>query len=217
LKEVNAVELYTVEIVDDRQGGAKVKKTGRRPGESATREVILAVATRQFGERGYDATTIRGVAAEADVDPALVMHFFGSKTELFVAAVRWPFDPAEEIPKVIGAGPDGAGKRLVELFVRTWDAEDKRNPIVALLRAAMNQEAPARQLRDFVALELLAPLLAALGAEEPELRANLLASQLLGLGIARYVLAFEPIASLDPEAVVALVAPSVQVSLTGDL
>jgi AcrR family transcriptional regulator len=191
-----------------------MKKTGRRPGESATRAAILAVATRQFGERGYDATTIRGVAADADVDPALVMHFFGSKTELFVAAVRWPFDPAEEIPKVIGDAPEGAGRRLVELFVRTWDAEDKRNTIVALLRAAMNQEPAARQLRDFVALELLAPLLAALGVDRTDLRANLIASQLLGLGITRYVLGFEPIASLDPEAVVNLVAPSVQASLT---
>jgi Tetracyclin repressor-like, C-terminal domain len=145
------------------------------------------------------------------------MHFFGSRTELFVAAVQWPFDPAAEIPKVIGDGPEGAGRRLVELFVRTWDAEDKRNTIVALLRAAMNQEPAARQLRDFVALELLAPLLAALGVDRIDLRANLLATQLLGLGITRYVLAFEPIASLDPEAVVDLVAPSVQSSLTDDI
>jgi AcrR family transcriptional regulator len=194
-----------------------MRKTGRRPGETATREAILGVATRHFGVRGYDGTTIRGIAADADVDPALVMHFFGSKTELFVAAVQWPFDPAGEIPKVIGEGRDGAGRRLVELFVSTWDAEDKRNTIVALLRAAMNQEPAARQLRDFVALELLAPLLAALGVDRVDLRANLLASQLLGLGITRYVLAFEPIASLDPEAVVDLLAPSVQASLTGDL
>ena len=194
-----------------------MRKTGRRPGETATRAAILAVATRQFGDRGYDATTIRGVAAEADVDPALVMHFFGSKTELFVAAVDWPFDPAVEVPRVIGEDDDGVGRRLVELFVSTWDAEDKRNPIVALLRAAMNQEPAARQLRDFVELEILAPLLAALGSDRPELRANLVASQLLGLGIVRYVLGFEPFASLDAAAVVDLVSPSVQISLTGDL
>jgi AcrR family transcriptional regulator len=202
----------------DRKGGQTMRKTGRRPGETATREAILDVATRQFGSRGYDATTIRSIAAEAGVDPALVMHFFGSNTDLFVAAVNWPFDPAVEVPRVLDGDPEAIGRRLVELFVSTWDAEDKRNPIVALLRAAMNQEPAARQLRDFIELEILAPLLAALGPDRAEqLRANLVASQLLGLGIVRYVLAFEPIASLDAGAVVDLVAPSVQASLTGEL
>lgn len=194
-----------------------MKKAGRRPGETATRAAILEAAAAQFGSRGFDAATIRSIASEADVDPSLVMHFFGSKTDLFVAAIDWPFDPAEEVPRVVGGDPAGAGKRLVELFVATWDAEEKRNTIVALLRAAMNQEAAARQLREFIELEILAPLLAALGSDELELRANLVASHLLGLGITRYVLAFEPIASLDPEAVVELFAPSVQAALTGDL
>ncbi len=194
-----------------------MSKAGRRAGETTTQTAILDAATRQFGSRGFDAATIRSIASEAGVDPALVMHFFGSKSELFVAAVRWPFDPAEEIARVIGEGPGGAGRKLVELFVATWDAEDKRNTIVALLRAAMSQEPAGRQLRDFLALELLAPLLAALGSDRAELRANLVASQLLGLGITRYVLGFEPIASLDSEAVVELLAPSVQASLTGDL
>jgi AcrR family transcriptional regulator len=194
-----------------------MSKTGRRAGETETREAILGAATRQFGERGFDATTIRSVASEAGVDPALVMHFFGTKTELFVAAIDWPFDPADEVPRVLGDDPAGTGQRLVELFVSTWDAEEKRNTIVALLRAAMNQDAAARQLREFVELEILAPVLAALGSDRLELRANLVASQLLGLGITRYVLAFEPLASLDPEAVVDLFAPSVQASLTGEL
>lgn len=194
-----------------------MSKVGRRPGETATREAILGAATAQFGSLGFDAATIRSIASEAGVDPALVMHFFGSKTELFVAAIEWPFDPAEEVPRVIGDDPAGAGRRLVELFISTWDAEEKRNTIVALLRAAMNQDAAARQLREFIELEILDPLLAALGSDKLELRANLVASQLLGLGITRYVLAFEPIAGLDPEAVVELLAPSVQASLTGDL
>jgi len=192
-------------------------KIGRRPGETATKESILDAATRQFGAHGYDATTIRSVAAEAGVDPALVLHFFGSKIELFVSAVRWPFDPAAEVPRVIGGGDRGSGRRLVDLFVSTWDAEDRRNPIVALLQAAMNQEPAGRHLRDVVEREILVPLLTALGSDRIELRANLVASQLLGLGVARYVLGFEPIASLPAEAVIDLVSPSVQRSLTGQL
>jgi AcrR family transcriptional regulator len=194
-----------------------MSKTGRRAGESDTRQAILEAATAQFGSRGFDAATIRSIAAEAGVDPALVMHFFGSKNELFVAAIDWPFDPAEEVPRVIGADPAGTGKRLVELFVSTWDAEEKRNTIVALLRTAMNQDAAARQLREFIELEILAPVLAALGADQAELRSNLVASQLLGVGIVRHVLAFEPMASLPAPTVVDLVAPAIQRSLTGRL
>ena len=194
-----------------------MSKTGRRPGETATREAILAAATAQFGLQGFDATTIRAIAAEAGVDPALVMHFFGSKTKLFVAAIDWPFDPAEEVPRVIGGDRAGAGKRLVELFISTWDAEEKRNPIVALLRAAMNQDAAARQLREFIESEILVPVLAGLHADRAELRSNLVASQLLGVGMVRHVLAFEPLASLPGPAVVDLVAPAIQRSLTGRL
>ena len=194
-----------------------MSKIGRRPGETATREAILSAATAQFGSLGFDATTIRSIASEAGVDPSLVMHFFGSKTELFVAAIDWPFDPAEEVPRVVGDDPGGAGKRLAALFISTWDAEEKRNTIVALLRAAMNQDVAARQLREFIELEILSPLLAALGSDKLELRANLVASQLLGVGIVRYVLAFEPLASLPPAAVVDLISPSVQVSLTGEI
>src|SRR6201996_7943676 len=160
-----------------------MKKAGRRPGETDTRAAILEAAAAQFGSRGFDAATIRSIAAEADVDPALVMHFFGSKTELFVAAIDWPFDPAEEVPRVVGTDAGGAGRRRPELCSSTGDAAEKRNPTVALLRAAMNQGAAARQLREFIELEILAPLLAALGSDKLELRANLVASQLLGLGI----------------------------------
>jgi AcrR family transcriptional regulator len=178
-----------------------MSKVGRRPGETATRQSILEAAIAQFGSGGFDSTTIRSVASEAGVDPALVMHFFGSKTELFVAAIDWPFDPAAEVPRVVGDDP-------------TWDAKEKRNTIVALLRAAMNQDVAARRLREFLELEILAPVLAALGSDQPEARANLVASQLLGVGIVRYVLAFEPFASLPAPAVVDLVAPAVQRSLT---
>jgi AcrR family transcriptional regulator len=196
-----------------RRAAGETTKTGRRPGETATRAAILEAATAQFGSRGFDAATIRSIASEAGVDPALVMHFFGSKTDLFVAAIDWPFDPAEEVPRVVGDDQAGAGKRLVELFVSTWDADEKRNTIVALLRAAMNQDAAARQLREFIEIEILAPVLAALGSDQPELRANLVAVQLIGLGIVRHVLTFEPLASLPAPKVVDLVAPSVQRSL----
>ncbi|MCW2985428.1 MAG: TetR family transcriptional regulator [Conexibacter sp.] len=192
----------------------QIRRSGRRAGDSGTREAIAAAARRQFGRLGYDATTIRAVAEEAGVDPSLVLYFFGSKDKLFAACVQWPFDPAVELPHVIAAGTAGAGRRLVGLFLQTWDAEEGRNPIVALLRAAMSQETAQRELRTFLESQILRPLLAGLGCDQPDLRASLVASQLLGLGIARHVLRFEPLASLDAEQVIELVAPQITRSLT---
>src|SRR4051794_24071184 len=113
-------------------------RTGRRPGDSGTSQAILDAARRQFSERGYDATTIRSIAGEAGVDPALVMHFYGSKDALFTASIEWPFDPPEEIARIVAGPRRSVGERLTRLFVSTWDREAGRNPIVALLRAAMS-------------------------------------------------------------------------------
>lgn len=186
------------------------RKTGRRPGDSGSKAAIAEAARRRFGRFGYDGTTIRAVAEEAGVDPALVVYFFGSKEQLFAASIDWPFDPSTELPAVIAAGPQRAGHRLVELLLRTWDAEGGRNTMVALLRAAMSQEEAGRQLRTFLETQILRPLVTELGCDQPELRGSLVAAQLLGLAIARHVLKLEPLASLAPEQVVELVGPSVQ-------
>jgi AcrR family transcriptional regulator len=192
-------------------------KSGRRPGDSGSKDAIADAARGRFGRLGYDGTTIRAVAEEAGVDPSLVVYFFGSKEQLFAASVRWPFDPSKELPGVIGDRGAGAGPRLVRLFLETWDAEAGRNPIVALLRAAMSHELAERQLRTFLESQILDPLVTGLGCDQPRLRANLVASQLLGLGFARHILKFEPLASLDPEQVVDVVGPQVQRTLTEPL
>jgi AcrR family transcriptional regulator len=194
-----------------------MSRTGRRPGATRTKEAIAAAARRQFGDRGYAGTTVRSVAGEAGVDPALVMQFFGSKDGLFTASVRWPFDPATEVPSVIGDDPATVGRRLVALFVRTWDADSGRNPIVALLRAATLREPAERQLREFLERELLTPIVSALDSDEPALRTGVVASHLVGLGVARYILRFEPLASMAPARVVDLMSPAVQAALTGPL
>jgi AcrR family transcriptional regulator len=194
-----------------------MSRTGRRPGDNATRDAIADAARRQFGQRGYADTTIRSVASEAGVDPALVMHYFGSKDRLFSASVQWPFDPATEIDHVVRGGPQEAAQRLVTLFVKTWDAHRGRNPIVAQLRAAMSQQSAERQLRDFITHELLTPLVTALDCDQPEVRANLVAAHLLGLGVTRYVLRLEPLASMRRDEVIALMTPPVQAALTGPL
>jgi hypothetical protein len=132
-------------------------------------------------------------------------------------AVQWPFDPEVEMPKLLADGRHHAGRHLAGLFVRTWDSEGSRNPILILLRAATTEPQAAEMLREFLRLRLFAPLMDRLGSERPELRTDLVASQRVGLGIARYVLRLEPIASAEPENVIAWISPTLQRYLTGKL
>ena len=160
---------------------------------------------------------MRAIAAEAGVDAALVVHFFGNKAALLGEAIEWPFDPEVEMPKLLVDGRHHAGKHLVSLFVRTWDEEGSRNPILILLRAATIEPQATEMLGEFMRHSLYAPLMQRLRVDQPDLRADLVVSQLLGLGLIRYVLRFEPLASAPPEQVIEWIAPAVQRYLTGKL
>jgi AcrR family transcriptional regulator len=192
-------------------------RTGRRPGDTQTRDAILAAARKLFAERGYDGASMRAIAAEAGVDASLVVHFFGSKAGLLVAAIEWPFDPEDELPRLLADGPEHVGVHLARLLVDTWDREGSRHAIMTLLRAATTEPRSAELLRTFIQLRLFGPLLARLGSDQPEIRGELCASQMLGLGLARYVIRFEPLASADGDRVVAWAGPTLQRYLTGDL
>jgi AcrR family transcriptional regulator len=198
------------------------KRTGRRKGgrgraDSGTRAAILASARRLFAEHGYSATSLRAIAAEAGVTSPLVIHFFGSKAHLFVEAVQWPFEPAAELPRLLDGDRPQIGDRLVRFVLEIWDSEPERGAVMSMLRSASADERAAALLREFLIDELFIPLTAALEVPDGRLRANLAASQILGLAMMRHVLAAEPLASLDANRVVALVAPSVQRYLTGEL
>ena len=213
-----SVNLDRMSADEARAGPTRTPRTGRRPGpESGTRDAIVAAAERLFLERGYENASMRAIGAAAGVDAALVTHFFGSKANLLAAAVRWPFDPDVEVPRLLAGGPDQVGRRVVRLFTRTWDDERLRDPIITLLGAATTEPRAAELVDDVLRTRLLGPLLAALGSDRRELRANLAASQLVGLGMTRYILGFEPLASARSDRVVAWVAPTVQRYLAGEL
>jgi AcrR family transcriptional regulator len=192
-------------------------RSGRRPGDSGTREAILAAARTSFAGRGYDATTIRGIARDADVDAALVHHYFGTKEQVFVAALRLPLEPATMIPALFEAGPDGVAERVVRMFLRLWDAPATREPLVAMLRAGFTHAGAAGMLSGFLREALLGRVATQLGVPDARLRASLVGSQLVGVAVLRYVLEVEPLASADVEWVVAAVTPTVHRYLTGDL
>lgn len=186
----------------------------RRTGED-TRGALIAAARDAFAEHGYEGATVRGIAGRAGVDPAMVNHWFGGKEALFTAALDIPFDPAQVLPELLDGDPGRIGERVVRRFVGLWDATGGA-PLAALVRSVAGHEAAARMLREFVTRVLLVRL-AAVAPDRPELRATLVGSQLIGLGMARYVVRIEPLASAPVDEVVAAVAPTVQRYLTGPL
>jgi AcrR family transcriptional regulator len=193
-------------------------RTGRRPGNQGTREAILAAAKEAFAELGYDKASIRHIATSAGVDPALVHHYFGAKDQLFLAAMEVPIDPGKAIQEVLAGGLDGIGERLVRMFLTVWDSP-AGVPAAAIVRSAASHEWSARILREFITSQILRRVVDRLGLDPKEgpLRATLVASQLTGLILTRYIIKIEPIASVPRETLVAAVAPTIQRYLSGPL
>jgi AcrR family transcriptional regulator len=192
-------------------------RTGRRTGDSGTREAILAAARQRFAELGYDGATIRGIAADAGVDPALVHHFYGTKEKLFVAAVRFPFVPTEQLARLGSADRDRLGETIVRIALGALEDASTRPPAIALIRSAITNEQAAAMLRGFVTSAIIGTIASVVGEDDAEYRASLVASQILGMGVARYIVGLEPLAGADVEDLVAAIGPTVQRYLTGDI
>ncbi len=183
-------------------------RTGRRPGQTQTRDDILTAARNQFAARGYAGTTIRGIAAEAGVNPALVHHFFGSKDQVFVAALNLPFNPSMLVEALLEGPREAIGERVLRLFLGLWQEPGTRLPFFALVRSVTASPEVADQMRQFMETAVLAKVAAAL--DLPPLRLTGAASQMIGLAMVRYVIRAEPMASASEDEVVALVAPVIQ-------
>lgn len=152
---------------------------------------------------------MRAIAAEAGVDPSLVHHYFGTKDDLFVAALELPFDPRVALRPVLEGGLDHAGERLMGVFLSVWDDEQARLSLLGLVRGVF--EPTGRQpFNDVLLGVVLGPLGPALGIDEPERRLALVASQLIGVVLMRYVLEVAPLASMDAETLISTYAPTLQ-------
>jgi AcrR family transcriptional regulator len=203
--------------VSNRDIGEAARRGGRRRGPSGTREAILAAAGRHFAQHGYDRASLRGIAAEAGVDQKLIAHFFGSKQQLFVAAVGLPFNPGEMLPAILAGDPASIGERLAGLLVEVLEQPELHQRLTGVIRAAASEPEVARMLREFLTRELFGPAAEMLGTDDGPFRANLVGSQIVGLVMARYVVAIEPLASMPPNAIAAAVAPTLQRYLLGPL
>lgn len=188
----------------------------------ATRERILAAARQAFANGGYAAVSVRSIASEAGVDQSLVHHYFGTKKDLFLAAMDVPFDPMEHMGGALEKLSDGTLEDLGEAVVRgilAVFASPHGRDYVAVMRARMAPGGPVESVAGFLTEEVYS--LAAWLLDDPPgtgaLRTDLAASQVIGLIVARYVLRLQPLADLDDEQVVAHYAPVLQRYMTGPL
>ncbi len=191
-------------------------RRGRRPGRPDTKAAILAAARESFAAAGFGGTTIRAIATEAGVDAALVHHYFGSKDDLFVAALALPVDPREVIGAAVAGPAEEAAEKLIRTFLSVWDDPGFQPALLATVRRIL-EPGGDKLIREGFLPVVLIPVGEQLGLDRPELRMPLVASQVIGLILARYVVRVEPIASLDTERLVSIYAPTIQRYLTGEL
>jgi AcrR family transcriptional regulator len=165
-----------------------MSRTGRRPGAPDTRDAILAVARRRFAIRGYDATSLRDIATAAKVDPALVIHYFGTKEGLFVAATGLP-DGLSVLFENLAALPlHDFAAALVRAYLHLIDSEGSRNAILALVRSAVSNDKAAAMLREFLTAQLLPVIGRFTPHPDAQLRASLVTAQLIGIATQRHVI-----------------------------
>jgi AcrR family transcriptional regulator len=192
-------------------------RAGRRRGNPDTRATILVAAQSEFADKGFDRVSMRGIARAAGVDPSLMYHYFGSKDAVLLASLDVPFDPREVIPALIRDGVPGLGDRIASRFLAIWDDPANQTRLVTVVRASMSSAAAQDLLTNGVARMVLGPIREIIATPEAALRTSFVASQLLGLAVARYVLRLEPLASAPSEVVAAAVGPTLQRYLDGDL
>jgi len=184
-------------------------RRGPRGSGEDTRSAILDAARRAFGSHGYDRTTIRGIAGDAGVDPALIHHYFGTKADLFGDAMALPFRPADAVPTILDGDPETVGESLARLFFTAWEMPATRDALLGQLRHSMvTGDQPA--IAGFLTDEIIDRLAARMDGDDRALRVEMAVAQLIGIALLRYVIRLEPIASTPIETLIAEIAPGLQ-------
>jgi len=184
-------------------------RSGRRRGPTQSRDAIADSARAAFAELGYDRTTIRGIAAGAGVDPALVAHFFGSKEELFREVMALPPGVGDAMAGLADGPREQVGRRLAEIVVALLEDPASRSIVVGRIRSASSHPDAAEFVRETVTRDL-GRLVAAVADDRPETRAGLVGSQVVGIVLARYVVRVDPVASMPAAELVEVLAPTFQ-------
>jgi len=192
------------------------RRRGRRPAGQDTKDALLAAARTEFSAQGYQGARVRSIAAAAGVDAAMVNHWFGGKEGLFAAAMDLPINPEAVLARILDGALDQLGERIVRTFLSVWDGTGG-GAFAALLRSVASHEQAATMIREFVTEVVFGRLADVVGPDRPQLRATLCGSQMVGLGMARYVIKLEPLASTDAATLAAIIGPNLQRYLTEPL
>ena len=192
------------------------KPLGRRPGTESSRNSIIDAARQEFAAKGFERATIRSIAAAAGVDPATIYHFFDGKDDLLAAVLEFPVD-ADTIRRLLA--PDGpvSGEEMLSTVLAMWQQPEVAEKLTALIRVAVTQPAGGAAVSSVADRTIWSPLVEHIGGADAELRVALTASQIIGLAMLRFVLPFAPIAGASVDDLVAMVSPTIQRYLTGDL
>ncbi|WP_405179399.1 TetR family transcriptional regulator [Nocardia sp. NBC_01377] len=177
----------------------------------ATRAAILDAARARFAAEGYRKATVRAIAADAAIDPSMVMRYFGNKEGLFAAAVEISLD----LPDLSGVDPDGMGELLIRRFLGVWEESPGNEVMLTLLRTAITDDSVADRARAVFAEQVTPAVLRVGDPTDAPRRSGLIATQLLGLALCRYILRLPPVLALTPEEIVTDLAPTLQRYLTG--
>lgn len=185
-----------------------------------TRDAIVAAARAEFSAKGYDSTSLRAVARRAEVDPALVHHYFDDKADLFAATLSFPIRPDILVAEVLRGPRDAIGATIIRTIVTQFDAGPARDALLGLLRTALGHEFAAGMLRQFLVREVLGRVAAVIsteiGTDDADLRASLAASQIVGLIFARYGIRIDALAEASNDEIVRRIGPVVQRYLLGE-
>jgi AcrR family transcriptional regulator len=195
--------------------GDSPRRRGRRAGGEDTRAALVDAARVVFAEQGFQGATVRAIAARAGVDAAMVNHWFGGKQGLFAATVELPFDPRDLVAKVTTGDPNELAERLIRTFVTMWDTHEGR--FASLILSISSQELAAKMMVEFFSGMVFTQVAQVVGVDRAELRASLCATQVIGLGVMRYVLKLEPIATASVDSLVEMIGPTLRRYLTADL
>ncbi|MHA6669090.1 TetR/AcrR family transcriptional regulator [Homoserinimonas sp. A447] len=199
----------------EKDGAKPARPRGRRGGGTDSRAEIVAAASREFIDHGYDATSFRGIARRAGVDAALVHHYFADKAELFTETVQAPIRPDKIVSQILQGPRDQVGDSLVRMLLSTMEAPKTRDRVIGLIRTALGHDFAATMLRQFLFREVFHRIAEGLGVPDGELRATLAATQIVGLMVVRYGVRAEPLASESVDEVARRVGPVIQWHLTG--
>lgn len=189
---------------------ARVRPTGRRVGDSGTRDAILDAALRLFAERGYEGASLRAIAAGAGVDPALIRHFFGDKETLFTTVVADRTSIPVRLAEAFAGDPATAGVRLTDAYLRLWEDEATQPLLLALVRSATTSQRAATMLQEMLGDRIGLTTSPGGPRDDGLSRAAIAGSHLLGVAFARHVVKLAPMVAFTHDELVAEIAPTIQ-------